>query len=119
VISIIKDILPLVFTLFAVILILYLSYVFTKFIGKRSIKYGGSSNMKIVDRLSITQDKSIVILKAGGKFYLLAVSPSDIKLITELEEFDENSLAVINDSNIQGNLDFKSILNQIFPTRKK
>ncbi|MCI1930543.1 MAG: flagellar biosynthetic protein FliO [Clostridia bacterium] len=75
--------------------------------------------MKIVDRLSITQDKSIVILKAGGKFYLLAVSPSDIKLITELEEFDENSLAVINDSNIQGNLDFKSILNQIFPTRKK
>lgn len=118
-ISIIRDILPLVFTLFAVILILYLSYIVTKFIGKKSIKYSGSGNMKIVDRLSITQDKSIVVLKAGKKFYLLSVSPSDIKLITEMEEFDESAVTAINDGSINCNIDFKSILNQIFPTRKK
>lgn len=76
--------------------------------------------MKIVDTLVISQDKSIVILKADNKFYLLSVSPTDIKLITVMEEFDENNVTVIPDSsNTFENLDFKNILTQLLPNKRK
>lgn len=76
--------------------------------------------MKIVDRLMIGQDKSIVVLKVDNKYYLLAVSQSDIKLITELDEYNESNTenASIN-GNFYGNIDFKSILTQYFPNKKK
>ncbi|MPM79859.1 hypothetical protein SDC9_126901 [bioreactor metagenome] len=76
--------------------------------------------MKIVDTLVISQDKSIVILKADNKYYLLSVSPTDIKLITVMEEFDENNATVMpTNSNTFENLDFKSILTQLLPNTKK
>jgi len=75
--------------------------------------------MKVVDRLVITQDKSIIVLKADNKYYLLAVSPTDIKLITELDEYNENNTAPEISGNIYQNIDFKSILFQYFPNKRK
>ena len=76
--------------------------------------------MKIVDTLVIAQDKSIVVLKVNNKYYLVSVSPTDIKLITEMENFDEsNAEAVENSGNIYENIDFKSILTQLMPNKRK
>lgn len=81
------DMIPLFFTLVIVILILYFSYVTTKWIGGKAIGSRGSQYMKILDTLAVTQDKSVIILQADKKHLLLSVSPTDIKLITELEDF--------------------------------
>jgi len=81
------DMMPLIFTLVIVVLILYFSYVTTKWIGGKAIGSRGSKYMKIVDTLAVTQDKSVIILQADEKHLLLSVSPTEIKLITELENF--------------------------------
>ena len=78
---------PIIFTFVIVVLILYLSYLTTKWIGSKAISSRGSKYMKILDTLPVTQDKSVIILEADKKYLLLSVSPTDIKLITELEDF--------------------------------
>lgn len=78
--------------------------------------------MKIVDTLVIAQDKSIMVIKVNNKYYLVSVSQSGIKLITEMENFDESNVeAVENSGNIYENIDFKSIftqLTQMMPNKK-
>lgn len=78
---------PIIFTFVIVVLILYFSYITTKWIGSKGIASRGSKYMKILDTLAVTQDKSVIILEADKKHLLLSVSPTDIKLITELEGF--------------------------------
>lgn len=81
------DMIPIIFTFVIVVLILYFSYITTKWIGSKAISSRGSKYMKILDTLAVTQDKSVIILEADKKYLLLSVSPTDIKLITELENF--------------------------------
>ena len=78
---------PLLFTFAIVVLILYFSYFTTKWIGRKAVGTRGSRYMKILDTLAITQDKSVVLLQADKKYLLLSVSPTEMKLITELEDF--------------------------------
>lgn len=78
---------PLLFTFVIVVLILYFSYVTTKWIGGKAVGVRGSKYMKILDTLAVTQDKSVVILQADKKYLLLSVSQTEMKLITELEDF--------------------------------
>lgn len=75
--------------------------------------------MKIVDTLVVAQDKSIVILKADNKYYLLSVSQTDIKLITELEGFDESNVISVSEGSVYENIDFKNVLTQLLPKKKK
>ncbi|MGE4213259.1 MAG: flagellar biosynthetic protein FliO [Anaerotignaceae bacterium] len=93
---------PIFFTFVIVILILYFSYVTTKWIGGKAIASRGSKYMKILDTLAVTQDKSVIILQADKKHLLLSVSPTDIKLITELENFVPQS----TDLELEGKMPF-------------
>ena len=83
---------PIIFTFVIVVLILYFSYVTTKWIGSKAISSRGSKYMKILDTLAVTQDKSIIVLQAEKKFLLLSVSPTGITLVTELEDFVPESI---------------------------
>lgn len=112
------DVLPLLFTLFAVVIILYLSYVFTRIIGKKVVRRRNSDYMKIVDTLIISQDKSIIILKAENKYYLMSSSAASINLITELKDFKETDSIKTEDVKIIEGIDFKDILNNAFQHRK-
>jgi len=69
--------------------------------------------MKIVDTLAVTQDKSILILQTNEKHLLLSVSPTDIKLITELENFEPSAVEMDFGDKKQGqNDEFKKLLSQ-------
>ena len=81
-----SDIVPLITMLVVVIVILYMSYMFTRYIGTKTIGSHFSKYMKLVDTLPIAQDKAVVIIDVSGKLYMLGVSPTAIHLIDELEE---------------------------------
>lgn len=106
-------------TLFSVILILFLSYWFTKYIGTKTMKIRASGHMQIVDRLSISQDKSIVILKVEKKYYLLSLSQSGIHLIKELDDIDEHTFQDMEVMHGKKEYDFKDVFSQYFPYKKK
>ena len=74
--------------------------------------------MKIVDTLSVTQDKSIVILQTNESHLLLSVSPTDIKMITELKEFKISELDADSGESTSGQKeDFKRLLSQFMPKK--
>lgn len=75
--------------------------------------------MEIVDRLSISQDKSIVVLKVQKNYYLLSLSPNGVGLIKELDNIDEGSFQITEGLHSKGEYDFREVLSQYLPGKKK
>ena len=86
IIEVLGNIFSFVFMLIAVGLILYLSYAVTKKLGSTGMAGGMSKNMRVVDRIFMGRDKSIVIVRVGEKDYLLGISQNAITLLKELPE---------------------------------
>lgn len=83
--------------LIAFILILYLAYAATKWLGKRQMMQGGSAsgkNIRLVDRFVLGQEKSLCIVEVGGRLMLIGVSGQHIEKICDLDpeqiHFPEN-----------------------------
>jgi flagellar protein FliO/FliZ len=81
-----QDILPLILTLLAIVLILYLSYIFSRFVSVRSAGITSAKYMNIVDRISMGQDRFLLIVSIQQKHYLLGVSGQSITLLKELDD---------------------------------
>lgn len=63
------------------------AYFLTKFVGGRArMVRGGASQLKIIERLAFSRDKSVMLVKAGTKYLVLGVSNNQVTLITELRE---------------------------------
>lgn len=98
------------------ILIIYLAYFATKKMGRRlSIRGVGSKNIKILENISIGQNKSIAIIETAGKVLLIGITQNDITLICEL---DENMIDRNEDEKSSSGMEFskafKSALEQKF-----
>ena len=73
-----------VLIVFAVIL--YLAYVATKLLGRRlSVRSGGNKNIKILESVSLGQNKTLLIVEAAGKTLLIGITSGQISLISELD----------------------------------
>ena len=73
--------------IFAVAVILYLSYVCSKKLGGGVLPGAGTSkNIRIIEKAFLGREKSVVIIRVGRKDYLLGVSQEGIRLLKELEE---------------------------------
>lgn len=82
-------------TVLLLIVIIVAAFFFTKFAGKFIGKFyaasSGSANtnkptMKIIDRMFLSRDKMIVLVKIGGKIYIVGVTKNEISPIGSLEE---------------------------------
>lgn len=62
----------------------------TIFTGRTKHTFQPGRHLLLVDRLAFDKDKSVILIKAEQKFYLLGVSSENISLISELapEEVD-------------------------------
>ncbi|MCI8342646.1 MAG: flagellar biosynthetic protein FliO [Firmicutes bacterium] len=93
-----------------VALILYLSYVVSKRVGKGMAAIHNSQHMKVTDRIIVGQDKSIIIVQVGQKHYLVGVSAAGIQLLCEVSPEDmEVDFSVENQNGFPA---FKDILTE-------
>lgn len=67
--------------------------------------------MKIVDRLQITKDNSLVIVKIGKKGYIMSSSAHNIQ---KIEEIEEGELELIEDMKKQAFNDMQSFYDKAF-----
>lgn len=66
--------------------ILYLAYMAAKLMGKRlSLKSGGNKNIKILESVSLGQNKALMIVQAADKILLIGITAGEISLISELD----------------------------------
>lgn len=117
-----SNVISLVSVLIVTILILYLSYVFTRLLGKGMVIKRGGSCMQQLDRLPLGQDKAVSVVRAGNHYYLIGITSSQITLLAELQEEDiKNELSELPSQTEEGQtaLNFKEILGKFADRHKK
>lgn len=91
---------------FGVLLVIFLAYVGTKFISARYAKMSSGKNIKVLERITLGQDKSLVLITLNKKAYLLGVTGKDISIVCQLEE---NELLAVSE---EKEADFLSLLTE-------
>lgn len=71
--------------LIAVGSVMFLAYVMTKFVGKKSSGMMKSKYMKIIDTLSFGFDKTIYLVQVGEQFVLMYASVKGMEFICNIE----------------------------------
>lgn len=99
---------PLIY-LFIVLLMIFCTYFGTKWISKRYLKMFTGQNIKVIERTALGQDKSLVLVKAAKKVYLLGVTGREVSTIGVFEE-DEFDLSQPCNSQKP---DFSSVISEI------
>lgn len=93
-----EALIPMLLALIAVFAVIYLSYVFSRYLAVNAGKMSGAQYMRIIDRLMLGQDKMVVIVQIGTTYYIAGVTPQSIQILKELEGED-----LIEMSNKEGN----------------
>ncbi len=88
--SFFSDILPLLFSLIAIVFVLYLCYAFSRFMANRVNNVSKSGNIKILERVALTQDKGLVIIEVCKRYYLVGFANNNIEILKELDETELN-----------------------------
>lgn len=110
------DVLPLIYSLVAIVLVLYLCYIFSKYISKKVNNVSSLSNIKILERVALAQDKGLAVIEVCGKYYLVGFANNNIEILKELDaeslkiprsDSKENFLEILN-STIKSRWDVKT-----------
>jgi len=105
----------LVIGLLGFVVIIFLALYTTKFIGKKyNFRNNKSKNLKLIETLTLGQDKCIIIVKATDKYLLLGVTSQNISV---LQEINPESLDISLEQNIQP--DFSDIFKKIIDKTTK
>lgn len=99
-----------ILTFIAVVAIIYLSYLASKYVGKGMNRTGSSRYMKVLDQLMIGQDRYVTVVQAGDRYLLLGVTSQQISLLKEL---DADDLILLNADTERGAVkvpEFKKLL---------
>lgn len=72
----------------AIVVVIYLSYLFSKYVAVGASRINAAKYMKVVDRLALGQDKLIVILQIGEQYYLASVTSQSVQILKELSSED-------------------------------
>lgn len=97
-------------------LILFAAYYVTKLIANVQYQKFQSSNIKIIETVGISPQKSLQLVKVGNKIYLLAITKDNIIFISEI---DENQIILSDNNHKQSDLKFDYILKNLIGKVKK
>ena len=106
-------------SLIAVVLILGGSYLASKYIGRGMSKSSSALYMRLLDQITLGQDRHIAIIQVGGKYLLVGVTAGQIQVLAELHDDD---LIQISPEDTEGKTnvpDFKMIMDKLSDLGKK
>lgn len=86
--NIIGTVFELLLALVVVAFVIYLSYIFSKFVAKKVNNIANTNNIKIMERVSLTQDKGLAIVEIGEKYFLVGFSTNTVEILQELSKDD-------------------------------
>lgn len=111
-----KEILSLIFSLVSIVLVLYLCYWGSRYVSKKAGNAPAfNKNMKIIERIALTQDKGMAIVEICSEYYLIGFSNNGVDILKELSS-DECEFTPPGDG--VGGLDFIGVLQKALKERK-
>lgn len=78
------DFFSLLFSLFGIAIILFGCYAFSKYAAKKINTFSNSQNIKILEKVPLSQDKGLALAQICGKYYLIGFSSQNIEILQEL-----------------------------------
>ena len=107
-------------TLVIVAAILFFAWWFTRKLatGTAFRSAQQSEYMKIIDRIPVTQDKAIIIVRAGENHYMIGVSQAGLSLLAQIDEDDLLPIPPVVYEPTLGDVNFKDILQKIGGRKK-
>ncbi len=114
----VKGIFTAIFTLIVVVLILYLTYAVTKYIGRGVGVKARSGCMQVKDQIFLGKDRSAAIVQIGMRYFLLGLTSTQVTILSELKEED---LITLDEAETQDKAypDFKDLLDKIGKGKKQ
>ncbi|WP_283607278.1 FliO/MopB family protein [Faecalispora anaeroviscerum] len=82
------DFFSLLFSLFGIAIILFGCYAFSKYAAKKINTFSNSQNIKILEKVPLSQDKGLALAQIGGKYYLIGFSSQSVEILQELSADD-------------------------------
>ncbi|RKD34447.1 flagellar biosynthetic protein FliO [Thermohalobacter berrensis] len=76
--------------LLSFIVVVVLAYYFTKFMAKKATNYGSTSNIKVIDYISLDNSHKIVIVKIFNNVYILSLNNNDTTVVDKINETNIN-----------------------------
>ncbi len=117
-----KEAITLILALAVVIVMIFLTAKLTKWFNKKTATrgfYGNTNGITIIERLAISSDKQLMVVKIGEKSLLLGVTPNSISKISELDENDVMLLKASSETSANGFDSFKNIFAKAKNTQDK
>ncbi|MCI8834493.1 MAG: flagellar biosynthetic protein FliO [Ruminococcus sp.] len=108
-----------IFTFIGVVLIIYLSYLASKYIGTGLNKSSSSRYMRLVDQITMGQDRHIAIVQVSGKYLLLGITGSQINVLSEIQDEELFPLTPEGEDGGVKAPDFRALLDKLGDMGKK
>ena len=90
--------------------IIFLSYVCSKYMGKGLVRASSSRYMRMLDQMIVGQNRTLAVVQAGDRYLLLGVGPERIDMLLELSE---EELIPIGGEDGEQTVDFGRLLSRI------
>ncbi|HAN20849.1 MAG: hypothetical protein A2Y15_04790 [Clostridiales bacterium GWF2_36_10] len=76
--------LEIIFPMLIVVLMIFGAYYATKWIAKKQNSFSSGKIIKVIERVMLSKDAFIAIVKVDTKIYLMSISSGKTELLTEL-----------------------------------
>jgi flagellar biosynthetic protein FliO len=86
------DIWGTVETILVVIVILFLAWYVTRFVGLRARGRAAGRHMRVVDRLTVGNDKALLLVKVGAEYCVIGVTGHEMRLIKTLDPAEAEAM---------------------------
>ena len=90
------DILAFLTTVLIIVFVIGFAYFTTKWMGSKMGMQSNSQNMKVIEKMMITPDKSLVIVEIGKKLMVLGMSANSVEKICDIDDDMELEFKEIN-----------------------
>lgn len=106
------------YLLFWVVIILFLAYVATRFVGQKYAKNLKGKNITVIESVSIGIDKVLYLVKIGNQFFVISSSGKNINFLSQVDS-DNISILPEGETINQQIFDIGSFSKQLDAFKKK
>lgn len=93
--------------------IIYLSYLASKYLGRGMSKSTNSRYMRLIDQITLGQDRHIAVIQVGGKYLLVGVTAGQVNILSEVKDEELFPLAPEDESGGPQPMDFRKMLGKL------
>lgn len=106
-------------TFIIVAFIIYLSYLASKYLGRGMSRGSNSRYMRMIDQLTLGQDRHIAVIQVGGRYLLVGVTAGQISILSEIKDEELFPLVPEEEGGGTQQLDFRKMLGKLNDLGKK